>query len=160
MSVSVGVRFSIFRRDGFRCRYCGITGLASELEVDHVEPVSAGGRDTSDNLVTSCVDCNRGKAAHRLYEAEVAAIMEDPEPFTYGRWVFDEGHLSIIPFAGVDSYDVPLRDIRDGRSLAHWIGHLRAKRWASAEDVRDFYLAASRLTPFARQALLESEMFA
>jgi 5-methylcytosine-specific restriction endonuclease McrA len=32
------------------------------LEVDHVVPRSRGGTDDPDNLITSCQDCNRGKA--------------------------------------------------------------------------------------------------
>lgn len=59
-----GVKFDIWRRDGFRCRYCGKTVQEEGviLEVDHVIPVSVGGGDEPSNLVTACRDCNRGKA--------------------------------------------------------------------------------------------------
>ena len=33
------------------------------LHVDHVVPVSKGGQDKMDNLVTACEECNVGKAA-------------------------------------------------------------------------------------------------
>lgn len=58
-----GLKFDIWRRDGFRCRYCGKTALEESviLEVDHVVPVAAGGTDEPANLVTACRDCNRGK---------------------------------------------------------------------------------------------------
>jgi len=36
------------------------------LEVDHIKPVSSGGSNDTDNLITACFDCNRGKAAHTL----------------------------------------------------------------------------------------------
>lgn len=32
------------------------------LEIDHVVPRSKGGTDDPSNLVTACLDCNRGKA--------------------------------------------------------------------------------------------------
>lgn len=59
-------RFDLFKRDGFTCQYCGRTPPAVVLEVDHIVAVSRGGGNTSDNLVTACYDCNRGKAAGDL----------------------------------------------------------------------------------------------
>jgi len=60
------LRFRIFKRDGFACQYCGRTPPAAVLEVDHVIPRARGGEDYVDNLVTACVDCNRGKGAETL----------------------------------------------------------------------------------------------
>jgi hypothetical protein len=62
MSVSKRVRFEVFKRDVFCCRYCGKTPPDAVLEIDHVEAVSTGGSDDISNLVTSCFDCNRGKS--------------------------------------------------------------------------------------------------
>ena len=59
-------RFDVFKRDSFTCQYCGGTPPAVILEVDHIDPVSNGGTDDGDNLVTACFDCNRGKAAGLL----------------------------------------------------------------------------------------------
>ncbi len=61
MAVSKTLRFEILRRDNFTCRYCGTKAPAAELHVDHVTPVTLGGEDKAENLVTSCVDCNNGK---------------------------------------------------------------------------------------------------
>jgi len=33
-----------------------------KLEIDHKVPVSEGGTDDFNNLITSCDDCNRGKS--------------------------------------------------------------------------------------------------
>lgn len=55
------IRFEVFKRDGFQCAYCGKTPPEVMLEVDHVEPVSLGGTDDINNLITACFDCNRGK---------------------------------------------------------------------------------------------------
>lgn len=68
--LAVGLRFDVFNRDGFRCRYCGRS--VSEgiiLEVDHVRPRADGGTDDLPNLVTACWDCNRGKSAKAVLTA-------------------------------------------------------------------------------------------
>lgn len=65
-SLSKRARFEVFKRDGFTCQYCGAHPPAVVLECDHVVPVAEGGGNEMDNLVTSCMDCNRGKAAVSL----------------------------------------------------------------------------------------------
>lgn len=51
-------RERIFRRDGYRCLYCGNTFPAAELTLDHVEPRLKGGDSSAGNLVTCCRACN------------------------------------------------------------------------------------------------------
>ena len=63
MAISKRRRFQVLERDGFRCRYCGTSGTANQLHVDHVMPVSRGGTDDMSNLVASCHACNLGKGA-------------------------------------------------------------------------------------------------
>ena len=72
--VAIGkkVRFEIFKRDLFTCQYCGSFPPAVVLEVDHIKPVAEGGDNQTDNLLTSCFDCNRGKGAIPLSEATQA----------------------------------------------------------------------------------------
>lgn len=62
MAISKKTRFEVFKRDGFKCQYCGQTPPSVTLEVDHINPVSKGGEDDINNLITSCFDCNRGKS--------------------------------------------------------------------------------------------------
>lgn len=70
VDLAVGLRFDVFNRDGFRCRYCGRgPEQGVYLEADHVIPRSAGGPDSMANLVTACWDCNRGKSAKGLQSA-------------------------------------------------------------------------------------------
>jgi hypothetical protein len=65
--ISKKKRFDVFKRDEFRCAYCGVTPSNSVvLECDHIMPVAQGGENDIDNLVTSCRDCNRGKGATPL----------------------------------------------------------------------------------------------
>ena len=54
-------RIRIFIRDDFTCGYCGTRGGA--LECDHKNPVSLGGSNDDDNLITACKPCNRKKCA-------------------------------------------------------------------------------------------------
>lgn len=60
-AIPQGVRFNVFRRDGFTCVYCGGSSPDVILECDHKTSVADGGGDEFENLVTSCWDCNRGK---------------------------------------------------------------------------------------------------
>lgn len=83
MAVPRGLRFEVFKRDGFRCRYCGRGPEAVLLEADHVVPEHDGGPTTIENLVTACADCNRGKGARSLTtapaELDLAARAHDLE---------------------------------------------------------------------------------
>jgi len=54
-------RINIFARDSFTCQYCGQRPARSELNLDHVVPRALGGRSTWENVVCSCVECNRRK---------------------------------------------------------------------------------------------------
>ena len=57
-------RYDILKRDGFRCQICGRTQLdGAKLEVDHIIPVSKGGKTVDHNLQTLCHECNQGKKA-------------------------------------------------------------------------------------------------
>ena len=44
-----------------RCDYCGGTVTPQELTMDHIVPVSRGGRSTRGNLACACKDCNTAK---------------------------------------------------------------------------------------------------
>jgi hypothetical protein len=61
----------VYARDGRRCQYCGDT--RGPFEVDHVYPRHHGGEDRLDNLVVSCLACNRAKGARVLRGRTTAA---------------------------------------------------------------------------------------
>ena len=73
-------RFKVLRRDNFTCQYCGAKAPAVVLQVDHVVPVSQGGDGEMDNLVTSCVTCNRGKGTLRVKSPLKRKAKKPPEP--------------------------------------------------------------------------------
>ncbi len=56
--VSNKIRFSVYKRDGYRCRYCHASDRFENLEIDHIIPISKGGKSTLNNLQTLCHRCN------------------------------------------------------------------------------------------------------
>jgi hypothetical protein len=60
------VRFEVFKRDSFKCQYCGAAAPDVLLHIDHIKPVSAGGTNEITNLLTACVSCNLGKSDRQL----------------------------------------------------------------------------------------------
>ncbi len=61
--ITAGVRSTVFARDSYRCRHCGISAdLGAVLHVDHITPISKGGTSDLGNLQTLCQDCNLGKS--------------------------------------------------------------------------------------------------
>lgn len=65
-SISKKTRFDIFKRDGFKCQYCGAHPPSVLLHIDHINPVADGGGNEIDNLITACEPCNIGKGARPL----------------------------------------------------------------------------------------------
>lgn len=66
-ALSLALRFTVFRRDGYACQICGRTAQDGvKLEVDHKQPRAKGGSDDEHNLWTLCFDCNRGKRDRSL----------------------------------------------------------------------------------------------
>lgn len=65
-SISTRVRFEIFKRDNFKCQYCGRMPPQVILHIDHVVSVANGGDNSNTNLITSCQDCNLGKSDRPL----------------------------------------------------------------------------------------------
>lgn len=70
-TLSKKIRFEVFKRDGFKCQYCGRSAPDVILEVDHINPVSEGGSNDMLNLITSCLECNRGKGKQLLSENSI-----------------------------------------------------------------------------------------
>ena len=67
-------RINVYVRDDFSCQYCGITFPMNKLTFDHVVPVSQGGRKNWENIVTSCVPCNRRKGGRTPAEAGMFVV--------------------------------------------------------------------------------------
>lgn len=60
--VSNRMRFSIYKRDGYRCCRCGRRESTwTDLEIDHIIPIAKGGKTEYKNLQTLCHRCNMMK---------------------------------------------------------------------------------------------------
>lgn len=73
-------RASIFARDKNRCQYCARTLPRHELNLDHVVPRSQGGRTTWENVVCSCIQCNRVKGGCTPVQAGMRLIRQPFKP--------------------------------------------------------------------------------
>lgn len=76
-------RRNIFARDQHRCQYCGQRPAKQELTIDHVMPKSRGGKDSWDNLVLACVNCNVSKGNRTPEEAGMRLLTRPAAP----RWL-------------------------------------------------------------------------
>jgi 5-methylcytosine-specific restriction endonuclease McrA len=75
-------RINLMARDRFQCQYCNKKPRRTELNLDHVVPRSLGGRSTWENVVTSCVDCNRRKGGRTPRQARMKLRRKPERP----RW--------------------------------------------------------------------------
>lgn len=75
-------RANVFDRDDFTCQYCGIRPPRSQLNLDHVIPRAQGGRTSWENVVASCVPCNRRKGGRTPEQARLRLKRRPVRP----RW--------------------------------------------------------------------------
>jgi len=68
LSIPTLTNSRLFRRDRFTCLYCGEVLPRGLLTRDHVQPLSRGGRDNWENVVTACRSCNQHKDNRLLDE--------------------------------------------------------------------------------------------
>ena len=62
--MSESLRYDVFKRDNFKCCMCGMSAKdGAKLHVDHIIPVSKGGKTYINNLQTLCWKCNRSRGS-------------------------------------------------------------------------------------------------
>ena len=59
-------RTTIFERDGYECQYCKKQLTRFTATLDHITPVSKGGGNEYDNVITACRECNSKKTGKYL----------------------------------------------------------------------------------------------
>ena len=81
---------TLFKRDAHVCMYCGKRFPTGELSREHVTPLSRGGRDRWNNVVTACKRCNNHKAGRTPEEARMQLLAI---PFTpnHAEYIFLKG---------------------------------------------------------------------
>ena len=97
------VRFSkhnVFLRDGYECQYCGEDVSRKTATLDHVLPVSHGGKTTFENTVCACANCNANKGNDKKIVPKVKPLK--PTYFQLAdkrkKMKWDLGHPSWAPY--------------------------------------------------------------
>ena len=75
----------VWERDNFKCYYCGLDlkewkkqrNSKSLLTIDHKEPISKGGTNEMNNLVTACSYCNSKKGDKKVRTYNGGTITKD-----------------------------------------------------------------------------------
>jgi len=84
-------RHAVLRRDNYTCAYCGARAgdiqrgkplTQQDFTVDHILPVSRGGKNTWVNTVCACRACNQHKADRLLHEINMKLRWEPKTPRT------------------------------------------------------------------------------
>lgn len=81
---------ALFRRDGYLCMYCGQHFRGGELSRDHITPISRGGVDDWNNVVTACKRCNNHKA-NRSPEQAGMQLLAVPFTPTHAEYIYLKG---------------------------------------------------------------------
>ena len=65
---------ALFARDAHLCLYCGQQFARPQLTRDHVLPLSRGGRDVWENVVSACFHCNSRKGSRTPQQAHMPLL--------------------------------------------------------------------------------------
>ncbi len=86
---------TLFQRDGHICLYCGKHFPRHGLSRDHVRPLSQGGPNHWNNVVTACIRCNNHKAG-RTPEAAGMELLAIPFMPTHAEYIYLQGHHVLV----------------------------------------------------------------
>lgn len=98
-----GMRWSrraVLQRDGYTCVYCGLQPgqmqcgkilSKNSFTVDHILPVSRGGKNTWTNTVCACPLCNQRKGNRTPHEANLKLRWEPKTPRV--SYLMASGHI-------------------------------------------------------------------
>lgn len=92
---------NLFIRDKHTCAYCNKErkDLSKKefLTRDHVHPLSKGGRDVWNNVVTACNKCNNKKADMMLGECGMELLRQPSVPTVFEIWSRNSKNLRHLP---------------------------------------------------------------
>lgn len=107
MKQKTSIRYSkqnVFLRDGYICQYCHVQTTKKTATLDHILPVSHGGKSTFENAVCACANCNANKGNDKRIKPKKMPVKP-----TYFQLVekrrqmpFDLGHPSWALYLGIE----------------------------------------------------------
>ena len=81
--------------DNYRCRIWGC-GRNNNIEVHHIIPKSAGGKDTEGNLITLCFNCHKKITEGKLTNTKLLISLKYKKDFRWKKalqWHLDREQL-------------------------------------------------------------------
>lgn len=81
---------ALFARDAHMCMYCGERFPARGLSRDHIVPLSRGGSDNWNNVVSACKRCNNRKAGQTPDQADMELLAVPFIP-THAEYIYLQG---------------------------------------------------------------------
>jgi len=84
---------ALFARDRALCLYCGVSFTRADLTRDHVMPLSRGGRDTWENVVTACLHCNVRKGNRTPSQANMPLLAVPYRPSWVEHLILSNRHI-------------------------------------------------------------------
>ena len=89
------IAWSVFKRDGYRCRYCG---RELPLTVDHIDLWEDGGASVEENLISACRRCNKLRGRTPYDEWLKSPDYKDVSKYLYNSAVIK--NLEVLPRLG------------------------------------------------------------
>ncbi|MBK8067956.1 MAG: HNH endonuclease [Rhodanobacteraceae bacterium] len=84
---------ALFARDRHLCLYCGQQFMRAELTRDHVLPLSRGGRDVWENVVSACLACNVRKGSRTPQQAGMPLLAVPFRPSWVEHLILSNRHI-------------------------------------------------------------------
>ena len=115
------LRYRVLKKSKHRCELCGATKYDRPLDVDHIIPISKGGKSDESNLQVLCSKCNRSKGnkdntdfrstefSDRVKDCpfcgKVKEVARNNSVFAIkDNFPVTEGHHLIIPYRHAEDY--------------------------------------------------------
>ena len=84
---------ALFARDASMCMYCGKEYGRHSLTRDHVMPLSKGGRDSWENVVSACFHCNSRKGGRTPQQAGMPLLAVPFRPSWVEHLILSNRHI-------------------------------------------------------------------
>jgi 5-methylcytosine-specific restriction endonuclease McrA len=95
---------ALFARDAHLCLYCGNEFGRHSLTRDHVLPLSRGGRDVWENVVSACLHCNSRKGGRNPQQAGMPLLAVPYRPSWVEHLILSNRHILADQMAFLKSH--------------------------------------------------------